>query len=114
MNESVSAPEAATGTTKLAAEIRAIVAEFLKERAGPVTDKKGYAERWLFSPRHIDNFLAEGLPHLKIGDRRVRIVVAEADRWMGEQFGVQRLACRKDKRKNQQTAQASVDAGGAQ
>jgi len=56
-----------------------------------ITDKRGYAARWRFSVRHMDNLLAQGLPHLKIGLRRVRIIVAEADRWMVERFGTRRL-----------------------
>jgi hypothetical protein len=56
-----------------------------------VTDKRGYAARWHFSVRHTDSLLAQGLPHLKIGCRRVRIIVAEADRWMVERFGTRRL-----------------------
>jgi len=55
-----------------------------------VTDKRGFGARWLFSVRHVDNLLAEGLPHLKIGKRRVRIVISEADAWMREKFGVRR------------------------
>jgi hypothetical protein len=75
MNETISCtPEVATGT-KLAAEI---------------TDKRGYAARWGFSIRHIDNLLAQGCPHLKIGKRRVRLVVTEADEWMKRTFATQR------------------------
>jgi hypothetical protein len=75
MKESIScAPEVATGT-KLAAGI---------------TDKRGYAARWGFSIRHIDNLLAQGCPHLKIGKRRVRLVVTEADEWMKRTFATQR------------------------
>jgi len=55
-----------------------------------ITDKRGYADRWHFSPRHVDNLLAQGLPHLKVGERRVRIIVAEADLWMRERFGTRR------------------------
>lgn len=55
-----------------------------------ITDKRGYAARWGFSPRHIDNLLAQGCPHLKIGKRRVRIMVDEADSWMKDRFGTQR------------------------
>jgi hypothetical protein len=55
-----------------------------------ITDKRGYAERWSFSPRHIDNLLAAGLPHLKVGQRRVRIVIADADTWMKQKFQCQR------------------------
>ncbi len=64
-----------TGPTGLAAEI---------------TDKRGYGTRWGFSPRHVDNLMAQGLPHLKIGARRVRIIVAEADAWMKDRFATQR------------------------
>jgi predicted DNA-binding transcriptional regulator AlpA len=69
-----STPDTATGT-KLAAEI---------------ADKRAYAARWGFSVRHIDNLLAQGCPHLKIGKRRVRLVVAEADEWMKRTFATQR------------------------
>ena len=58
--------------------------------ADTITDKKGYAQRWSFSVRKIDNLLAQGLPHLAIGKRRVRICVGEADAWMREQFRTQR------------------------
>ena len=58
------------------------------------TDKKGFAERWNLSARHINNLMDDGLPHLKIGRRRVRIVLEEADRWMKEKYGVRRLGCR--------------------
>jgi hypothetical protein len=75
MNKISEVPEAATGNAKLAAEI---------------VDKKGYAARWSFSPRHIDNLLAMGLPHLKIGARRVRIIISEGDTWMREKFHTQR------------------------
>jgi len=70
------APEADTGQTKLS--------------AGEITDKRGYADRWQFSIRKVDNLLSAGLPHLKIGKRRVRILVPEADAWMREQFSTQR------------------------
>ena len=68
-------PEAAAGTTKSAAEI---------------LDKKLYGQHWQFSVRHVDNLIAQGLPHLKVGKRRVRIIVSEADAWMRERFGTQR------------------------
>jgi hypothetical protein len=58
--------------------------------ADDVTDKRGYGKRWGFSPRHVDNLISQGLPHLKIGERRVRIIVPEADAWMKQQFGTQR------------------------
>jgi hypothetical protein len=62
----------------------------LDKSAAPITDKKGYASRWLFSVRKVDDLLAKGMPHLKCGARRVRISIPEADAWMQEQFSVQR------------------------
>lgn len=59
--------------------------------AAVITDKRGYARHWMFSTRHVDNLLASGLPHLKIGKRRVRIIVAEADAWMKARFATRRL-----------------------
>lgn len=70
-----SPPEIATGNPKLASDI---------------ADKRQFARHWQFSPRKIDTLLAEGLPHLRIGKRRVRIFVAEADQWMREKFHTQR------------------------
>lgn len=55
-----------------------------------ITDKKGFAARWMFSVRKVDDLIASGLPHLKCGPRRVRIDVPEADAWMHEKFSVQR------------------------
>jgi hypothetical protein len=75
MNATVTPPNSATGEMKLAAEI---------------TDKSGYGERWGFARRTIDNLIAQGLPHLKIGKRRVRICIPEADAWMWKRFGQQR------------------------
>lgn len=75
-NAETTQPDTATGN-KLAAEF--------------VTDKRGFAARWKFSVRHVDNLLAQGMPHLKCGRRRVRLVVSEADSWMKERFGTRRL-----------------------
>ena len=69
-------PEPVTGNSKLTEEI---------------TDKRGFGKRWSFSTRHVDNLLAQGMPHLKIGKRRVRIILVEADAWMREQFSTRRL-----------------------
>jgi hypothetical protein len=55
-----------------------------------ITDKRGFASRWKFSARHVDSLLSQGMPHLKIGQRRVRIVVTEADAWMRQRFGTRR------------------------
>lgn len=61
------------------------------KQAAEITDKRGYASRWAFSVRHVDNLLAQGMPHLAIGKRRIRIVVAEADAFMREKFATRRL-----------------------
>jgi hypothetical protein len=58
---------------------------------GTITDKRGYGQRWHFSTRKIDTLLAAGLPHCKVGARRVRILIPEADAWMREKFRVQRI-----------------------
>jgi len=61
------------------------------EAAGEFLDKRALAARWRLCPRSISNLLAMGLPHLKIGTRRVRFVVSECDKWLIDTFHVQRL-----------------------
>jgi hypothetical protein len=78
--QSIATPEHATGNQS--------------SLASPYTDKRGYSQRWQFSTRKCDDLIAQGLPHLKIGKRRVRICIPEADAWMVEQFRVQRRAAR--------------------
>ena len=56
----------------------------------PYTDKKGFAKRWSLSTRTVDSFLSRGMCHLKIGKRRVRICIPEADAFMHEKFHTQR------------------------
>jgi hypothetical protein len=56
----------------------------------PITDKRGFAQRWGFSRRYVDCLLAQGLPHLAIGKRRVRIETAEGDAWMRQRFAARR------------------------
>ena len=51
------------------------------------TDKKGYGEHLGFCERTVTNLIGKGLPCLKVGARRIRIEVAEADRWMQRTFG---------------------------
>jgi len=60
------------------------------DATGEITDKRGFGLHWQFSTRHVDNLIAQGLPHLKIGKRRVRILIPEADAWMRQKFGHQR------------------------
>jgi hypothetical protein len=61
-----------------------------KKLATEITDKKGYAARWSVSLRTCDNWLQRGLPHVKASRKLVRIVVAEADAWVHQQFHTQR------------------------
>lgn len=76
LQQIASTPDNATGTPQFAPDI---------------TDKRGFAARWKGSVRWVDTLLAKGLPHCAIGRRRVRIVVAEADAWMRDQFHTQRF-----------------------
>jgi hypothetical protein len=59
--------------------------------AGEIVDKDGFAARWGHKRRSVDNWLAQGLPHYRVGERRVRIFIPEADAWMREKFHVRRL-----------------------
>lgn len=54
--------------------------------AEEITDKRGMARRWKLSPRTIDSFIQKGMPAVRIGTRRVRLVVRECDQWMMEQY----------------------------
>jgi len=69
-------PETASGTEHLAAQ---------------VTNKRGYAERWQSSVRTVDNWIARGLPHIKLSPRMIRINIPEADAWLRQKFGCQRF-----------------------
>ena len=55
-----------------------------------ITDKRGFGQRWQVTPRTVDNWIAQGMPHFCLGTRRVRISIEEADRWMREQFATRR------------------------
>ncbi|HEX7861710.1 MAG TPA: hypothetical protein VF773_15345 [Verrucomicrobiae bacterium] len=56
-----------------------------------IMDLGRYMARWGFTKRHGQNLLAKGMPHLLIGRRRVRIIVAESDAWLKQQFGKRRI-----------------------
>jgi hypothetical protein len=66
-------------------------ADHSKQAAEFITDKRGFAARWKFSTRTIDNFLAAGMPAVFVGKRRVRIETAVADGWVREKFAARRL-----------------------
>ena len=42
------------------------------------------------STRWVDNELQKGLPHLKLGPRRVRFDLEEVRTWLKEKYGAQR------------------------
>lgn len=56
-----------------------------------IVGKRGYAARWHVSTRTTDHWIRDGLPHVKIGLRIVRICVAEADRWLIGKYGTRRI-----------------------
>jgi len=58
--------------------------------AKEITTKRGFAQHWSVSVRTADNWLRMGLPHMKLSARQIRINIPDADRWMTEQFRVQR------------------------
>ena len=43
------------------------------------------------SRRTVDNFLARGCPHLKLGSRRCRFDMEEVREWLSQNFRTQRL-----------------------
>jgi predicted DNA-binding transcriptional regulator AlpA len=57
----------------------------------PLADKRRVAAYANLSVRTIDNLMAEGLPHLKIGRRRVRFDLPEVSTWLRQKYGVARI-----------------------
>ncbi len=53
-------------------------------------DKSAVAARLGLCRRTIDNLLAAGMPHLKLGARRVRFDLAEVDAWLKQKYGTRR------------------------
>lgn len=47
----------------------------------PYIDKRALALRMGIALRTVDNWLQRGLPHLKLGPRRVRFDLREVDEW---------------------------------
>lgn len=56
----------------------------------PFGDKRDVARMIKQSVRSVDNHIAAGMPHLKIGKRRCRFDLAAVREWMLAQYGVQR------------------------
>jgi hypothetical protein len=87
---SVAKPERTFMSRRKRPKIEAVTFDPSQQSPEAIADKRAFANRWLFSVRHVDSLLAQGLPHLKIGKRRVRIVIAEGDAWMKATFAVRR------------------------
>ena len=45
-----------------------------------------FAERWGISTRTVENLLRDGLPHVAIGNKCVRICFTEADEWLNRRY----------------------------
>jgi len=54
--------------------------------------KRDVAQMVQMSIRSVDNFIAQGCPHLKLGKRRVRFDMSEVRHWLMENFRTQRRA----------------------
>jgi predicted DNA-binding transcriptional regulator AlpA len=54
--------------------------------------KRDVATMLQLSVRTIDSYLAQGMPHLKLGSRRCRFDLAETRTWFKQQFQTQRRA----------------------
>jgi len=54
-------------------------------------DRTGFGLRWGRCARTVTGWLAEGLPHIKLGHRSVVINVAEGDKWVMNRFRVRRI-----------------------
>lgn len=86
MNASSNTSEAATGTKKLAV-VPMNRHEFL-EALGNKRDVGALAGG--MSVRWVDSQLAVGMPHLKLGARRVRFDLGEVRTWLKNRYGQQR------------------------
>ena len=70
-------PETATGEEKLATVPR-------------YADKRDIAALLKMSVRTVDNLLAAGCPHLKLGETRVRFDIDEVRSWLADTYRIQR------------------------
>jgi len=56
----------------------------------PFGDKRAVAAMLGLSVRTVDNFLANGMPHIKFGARRCRFDMEEVRAWIKEKYGQRR------------------------
>ena len=52
--------------------------------------KRDVASMVQMSVRTVDNLVAQGCPHLKLGQRRLRFDMAEVRQWLADNFRTQR------------------------
>jgi predicted DNA-binding transcriptional regulator AlpA len=57
----------------------------------PFGNKRAVATLLCLSVRTVDNLMARGLPHMKIGSRRVRFDLTQVSEWAKREFSVRRL-----------------------
>ena len=53
--------------------------------------KRDVADMMQLCTRTVDNLMAEGMPYLRLGSRRVRFNVEEVKAWLKERYSTQRL-----------------------
>ena len=56
----------------------------------PLVKKVQIAKTLACSPRQVDNYMADGMPHQKPSPRKVTFDTAEVLKWYKERFGLQR------------------------
>jgi phage terminase Nu1 subunit (DNA packaging protein) len=56
----------------------------------PLVKKPQIAKTLACSPRQVDNYMAQGMPHQKPSPRKVTFDTAEVLKWYKEQYGLQR------------------------
>ena len=78
-------------TDKATVEVPSAVAGRVVALGGKLGDKLAVAEMLDLCPRSIDNLMAQGMPHLRIGKRRVRFDLPEVRAWAKRHYGVSRM-----------------------
>ena len=61
------------------------------QMSAALLDKRDLARLLKLSPRSISNWMDKGLPHLRLGERRVRFVTPDVMQWFQENCACQRI-----------------------
>jgi len=59
----------------------------------PLVKKPQIAKTLACSPRQVDNYMAQGMPHQKPSPRKVTFDSAEVLKWYKDRYGLQRRKC---------------------